>query len=301
MGASHKAVAVFLASLSIAAAADTGTIQKIRDTGTIVIGNREVSIPFSYLDENQKIVGYGNDICVRVAESLRKRLNLPNLKIAYQTVNSTNRFPLLANGTVDIECNSDGNMADRWNQVAFSNTYFLAGTRFVAKKSSNLPTVESLRGKTVVSTAGTNNLQLLYEFNKKYDLGMKVLVVTDHAEGFLMVQSGRADAFALDDVLLASLVANSKTPDEYSLSTDTFKVFYPYGPMIRRGDPEFKKIVDDTTAELYKSGEMHALYDKWFVKPIPPSGAVLKLPMSKELANALATPTDSYELSKYGL
>lgn len=282
-----------------AVAAESGTLKKIRDTGVITIGNRDVSIPFSYLDGNQRIVGYGNDICVHVAESLKKKLNMPNLKIAYQTVNSTNRFPLLANGTVDIECASDGNLAERWKQVSFSNTYFLSGTKFLAKKSSHLLTIESLKGKTVVSSAGTLNLQLLYEFNKKYDLGMKIIAANDHAEGFLMVQTGRADAFALDDVLLASMIANAKNPADYSLSTDTFGAAFPYAPMIRRDDAEFKKIVDDATADLYKSPQMQALYDRWFVKPIPPNSAVLNLPMSKALAKALANPTDSYDLSRY--
>lgn len=298
----HVQLASFLFGLCLVSAAhaeDGGTIRKLKETNTITLASREVSIPINYLGDNQQPVGYGIDICMHVVDHLKKKLNLPNLKVAYSPVNSTNRMPLLANGTTDIQCASDGNLEDRWKQISFSNSYFMSGTKYLAKKSSHLATIEDLKGKTVVSTAGTLNLKLLYDFNEKMKLGMKVLSSTDHAEGFLMVETGRADAFALDDVLLASLIATSKDPAAYSLSKADFGPPLPYGPMIRKDDPEFKKLVDEATAELYKSPKIKALYTKWFMSPIPPKGISMNLPMSDSLAKALARPTDSFDLSKY--
>jgi glutamate/aspartate transport system substrate-binding protein len=280
-------------------AEESGTIRKLKETNTITLASREVSIPINYLGENQQPVGYGIDICLHIVDHLKKKLNLPNLKVAYSPVNSTNRMPLLANGTTDIQCASDGNLEERWNQISFSNTYFMSGTKYLAKKSSKLNTIEDLKGKTVVSTAGTLNLKLLYEFNEKLKLGMKVLSSTDHAEGFLMVQTGRADAFALDDVLLASLIATSKDPAAYALSKSDFGPPLPYGPMIRKDDPEFKKLVDEATAELYTSPKIKAMYTKWFMSPIPPKGVSMNLPMSDSLTRTLARPMDSFDLSKY--
>jgi glutamate/aspartate transport system substrate-binding protein len=293
-----------LAALAIAVSApalaqDSGTIRKLRETHTITLASREVAIPINYLDGNQQPVGYGIDICLYVVDYLKKSLKLPNLKVAYSPVNSTNRMPLLANGTTDIQCASDGNLEERWKQISFSNTYFLSGMKYLAKKSAHLATIEDLKGKTVVSTAGTLNLKLLYDFNDKQKLGMKILSSTDHAEGFLMVETGRADAFALDDVLLASLIASSKDPAAYALSKADFGPPLPYGPMIRKDDPEFKKLVDAATAQLYASPQMKQLYDKWFTKPIPPKGVNMNLPMSDTLAKALARPTDAFDLAKY--
>jgi glutamate/aspartate transport system substrate-binding protein len=298
----HVQPGAFLFGLCLVCAShaqDGGTIRKLKETNTITLASREVSIPINYLGENQQPVGYGIDICLYVVDHLKKKLNLPNLKVAYSPVNSTNRMPLLANGTTDIQCASDGNLEERWKQISFSNSYFMSGTKYLAKKSSHLATIEDLKGKTVVSTAGTLNLKLLYDFNEKMKLGMKVLSSTDHAEGFLMVETGRADAFALDDVLLASLIATSKDPAAYALSKADFGPPLPYGPMIRKDDPEFKKLVDAATAELYTSPQIKALYNKWFTSPIPPKGVNMNLPMSDSLAKALARPTDSFDLSKY--
>lgn len=295
---------LLIAALAIAVSApalaqDSGTIRKLRETHTITLASREVAIPINYLDANQQPVGYGIDICLYVVDYLKKSLKLPDLKVAYSPVNSTNRMPLLANGTTDIQCASDGNLQERWKQVSFSNTYFLSGMKYLAKKSAHLATIEDLKGKTVVSTAGTLNLKLLYDFNDKHKLGMKILSSTDHAEGFLMVETGRADAFALDDVLLASLIASSKDPAAYALSKADFGPPLPYGPMIRKDDPEFKKLVDAATAQLYASPQMKQLYDKWFTRPIPPKGVNMNLPMSDTLAKALARPTDAFDLGKY--
>lgn len=280
-------------------AQDGGTIRKLKETNTITLASREVSIPINYLGENQQPVGFGIDICLHVVDHLKKKLNLPGLKVAYSPVNSTNRMPLLANGTTDIQCASDGNLEERWKQISFSNTYFMSGMKYLAKKSQNLSTLEDLKGKTVVSTAGTLNLKLLYEFNEKMKLGMKILSSTDHAEGFLMVETGRADAFALDDVLLASLIATSKEPAAYALSKADFGPPLPYGPMIRKDDPEFKKLVDEATAELFTSPKIKVLYAKWFTSPIPPKGVNLNLPMGEQLKKVVAKPTDSGDPNDY--
>lgn len=280
-------------------AQESGTIKKLKETNTITVASREVAIPMNFLDANQRPIGYGIDICLYVVDFLKTKLDLPNLKVDYTPVNSTNRMPLLANGTTDIQCAADGNLEDRWKQVSFSNSYFLSSLKYLSKKSSNLNTIEDLKGKTVVSTAGTLNLKLLYEYNEKMNLGMKILSSTDHAEAFLMVQTDRADAFALDDILLASFIAGSKDPSAYAMSEGEFGTPLPYGPMIRKDDPEFKKLVDEATAELYTSPQMKALYDKWFMQEIPPKGLNLNLPMSSALAKALAKPTDSHDMSKY--
>lgn len=300
----HKTIRIFaigalLIGSGIACAQPGGTLEKIKKTHAVTIGHRESSVPFSYYDRDQQVIGYANDICLHVVEAIRQRLSMPDIKIVYAPVTSSNRIPLLANGTIDLECGSTANLPDRWRQVAFSNTYFLTGTKFLAKKSSHLDTIASLKGSTVASTAGTENLKYLHQANQKLGLDLNIIAANDHAEGFLMVETGRAAAFVLDDVLLASLIASSKDPDGYMISEEEFAPAVPYGVMVRRNDPEFKKLVDDATAQLYRSPAMKALYDKWFTSPIPPRDINLRLPMSKALARALAAPTDTSDLAHY--
>lgn len=277
-----------------------GTLEKIRETKVVTIGHREASIPFSYYNDKQQVVGYANEICLRVVDAIKANLKMPDLKVAYGPVTSSNRIPLLANGTVDMECGSTANLPERWTQAAFSNTYFLTGTRYLAKKSSGAKTIADLKGATVASTAGTANLTYLQEANKKLNLGMRVIAANDHAEGFMMVETGRAKAFVLDDVLLASLIAASKEPAAYFVSDEEFAPALPYSIMVRKDDAAFKKVVDDATAQLYKSPEMKVLYDKWFTKPIPSNGINLNLPVSPAMLKAFASPTDTYDLTKYG-
>jgi len=301
----HKTIRIFafgtlLAGSSIACAQSGGTLEKIQKAQAITIGHRESSVPFSYYDRDQQVIGYANEICLHVVDAVRQHLSMPGIKVVYAPVTSSNRIPLLANGTIDLECGSTANLPDRWRQISFSNTYFLTGTKFLAKKSSHLDTIASLKGATVASTAGTENLKYLHQANQKLGLGLNIIAANDHAEGFLMVETGRAAAFVLDDVLLASLIASSKNPDEYMISDEEFAPALPYGIMVRRNDPAFKKLVDEATAQLYRSPAMAALYDKWFTLPIPPRGINLRLPMSKALAKALAAPTDTSDLAQYG-
>jgi glutamate/aspartate transport system substrate-binding protein len=292
-----------LALLAFAAmpvcAQDSPTLKKIKDTGVITIGHRDTSIPFSYYDDKQNVVGYAMDICMKVVDAIKADLKMPNLQVKLNPVTSATRIPLIANGTVDLECGSTTNNIERQKQVAFTNTYFLTANRFVSKKADNLKSLGDLKGKTVVSTAGTTNLKQITELNSEKGLGMNIPPgAKDHAEAFLMVETGRAAAFFMDDILLYSLVANSKSPADYVISSDALSV-EPYGAMMRRDDPGFKKVVDDATAKLYKSGEIQKLYQKWFLSPIPPKGVNLNVPMSDALKKALANPTDSGDPAAY--
>ncbi len=283
---------------SLAAQELTGTLKKIKDTGAITLGHRESSVPFSYYDDKQKVIGYAMDLCGRVVEAVKKELKLAKLEVKLNPVTSATRIPLMANGTVDLECGSTTNNLDRQKQVAFTITHFVTANRFVSKVSSKLKTVDDLKGKTVVSTSGTTNIKQITEINGQKNLGMNILTAKDHAEAFLMVETDRAAAFVMDDILLYSLVATSKSPKDYVISAAALSV-EPYGIMLRRDDPAFKKVVDAAMVATYKSGAINAIYDKWFLKPIPPKGVNLNLPMSPAFKKVVANPTDSGDPSKY--
>ena len=288
--------AAFVAAPALAQ--DSPTLKKIKDSGTITIGHRDSSMPFSYYDDQQKVVGYALDICMKVVDAIKAELKMPNLQIKLNPVTSATRIPLIANGTIDLECGSTTNNLDRQKQVGFTNTYFVTANRYVAKKSSNIKSIADLKGKTIVSTSGTTNLKWVTEENAAKNMGMSILTAKDHAEAFLMVETGRAAAFFMDDILLYSLVANSKAPADYAVGSEAYTV-EPYGAMMPKDDPGFRKVVDDATAKLYKSGEMAALYDKWFLKPIPPKGIALNVPMSAELKKTLANPTSNGDPAAY--
>ncbi len=257
----------------------TGTLKNIKETGAITLGFRDSSIPFSYLDDSQKPIGFAMDICYKIVDAVKKELKLDKLEVKLNPVTSSTRIPLLANGTVDLECGSTTNNAERQKQISFTNTHFLTASRFVSKKSSNINSIDDLKGKSVVSTSGTTNIKQLTEANAARNLGVNIIPAKDHAEAFLMVETDRAVAFVMDDILLASLVAGSKEPSAYVISTDAFSKPEPYGIMLRKDDPAFKKVVDSATAALYTSGEGLKLYDKWFMQKIPPKGLNLNAPI----------------------
>ena len=277
----------------------TGTLKKIKETGAITIGYRDSSIPFSYLDDNQKPIGFAIDICYRIVDAVKQELKLDKLAIEFNPVTSSTRIPLLANGTIDLECGSTTNNAERLKQVAFTNTHFLTATRFVSKKSSNIHSIDDLKGKTVVSSSGTTNIKQLTEANAARNLNINIVPAKEHAESFLMVETDRAAAVVLDDVLLASFVAGSKDPDAYVMSKDAFSKPEPYGIMLRKDDPAFKKVVDAATAALYTSAEGQKLYDKWFMQKIPPKGLNLNTPIAPELKTEFAHPSDSPDPDSY--
>jgi glutamate/aspartate transport system substrate-binding protein len=291
------AVAAFVAA-PVAAQELTGTLKKIKDNGTITIGHRDSSIPFSYYDDKQNVVGYAIDICMKIVDAVKAELKMPNLKVAMNPVTSATRIPLMANGTIDLECGSTTNNLDRQKQVGFTNTYFVTANRYVAKKASNIKTLADLKGKTVVSTSGTTNIKWLTEENGKQNLGMNILAAKDHAEAFLMVETDRATAFFMDDILLYSLVASSKAPADYTVGSEAYSV-EPYGAMIPKDDAAFRKVADSATATLYKSGQIMPIYDKWFLKPIPPKGITMNVPVSPQLKNALANPTSNGDAAAY--
>lgn len=272
--------------------ADSGVLRKIRDTGLIVLGHRVTSVPFSYLDARLRPVGYSMDLCQRVVDAVRQRLGLPDLEVKLVTVSSATRMPLVANGTVDLECGVTTNTAERQKTQAFSVTTFVAASRLLAKKENEIRTLDDLRGKPVASTIATTSFRYLNNVNESRRLDMKILAGQDDTDAFQMVQNDRALAFAMDDVLLRSLQANAANPGDYSISEEALTV-EPYGIGLPRDDPGFKQLVDGVLAELYRSGEIHAIYRKWFQSPIPPKGINLQLPMSEPLKRAIANPTDS--------
>ncbi len=282
-----------------AAHAQSGTLQKIKETGTITLGYRESSAPFSYLDDNQKPIGYAMDICNRVVDAVKKELNLPNLKVELTPVTSATRIPLMANGTVDLECGSTTNNVARQQQVSFTNTHFLTASIFVGKKSANLHKIDDLKGKTVASTAGSTNIGQLDKVNAERKLGITVVPVKDHAEGILMVETGRAAAFVMDDVIIAGLVASAKDPAIFALGDEAFSKPEPYGVMLRKDDPSFKALVDKTTATFFKT-EGPAVYAKWFTKPIPPKNVNMNLPLSPAMKKAMENPSDNPDPASYG-
>jgi glutamate/aspartate transport system substrate-binding protein len=277
----------------------TGTLKKIKETGVINIGYRDSSIPFSYLDDNQKPIGFAIDICLKIVEAVKKELKLDKLTTEFNPVTSSGRIPLLANGTIDLECGSTTNNPDRLKQVAFTNTHFLTATRFISKKSSKLNSIDDLKGKSVASTSGTTNIKQLTEANAARNLGINIIPAKEHAESFLLVETDRAVAAVLDDILLASFAAGSKDPEAYVISTDAFSKPEPYGIMLRKDDPAFKKVADEATAALYQSAEGQKLYEKWFMQKIPPKGLNLKVPIGAELKKAFAKPSDSPDPDSY--
>jgi len=297
-----KRLSLFLAAAALAitlpATAQEGTLKKIKDSGSITIGHRDASIPFSYYDDKQQPVGYAMDLCLRIADAVKTALKMPKLEIKYQLVTSANRIPLMANGTIDLECGSTTNNIARQEQVWFTTTHFVTANRWVAKKSANIKSLADLKGKTIVSTAGTTNIKQITEINGQQNLGMNIISANGHPEAFQMVETGRAVAFVMDDILLYSLAAQSRSPNDYAISADALSV-EPYGIMVRKDDKPFKQVVDAAMNGVYKSGQINAIYEKWFQKPIPPRGLNLNIPMSDSFKKVVAKPTDSGDPAAY--
>jgi glutamate/aspartate transport system substrate-binding protein len=286
------------ASIALPAAAQEGTLKKIKDSGSITIGHRDASLPLSYYDDKQKPIGFAMDLCHRIVDALKAELKMPKIEVKYQLVTSANRIPLMANGTIDLECGSTTNNLERQQQVWFTMTHFVTANKFVAKRSAKLQKLTDLKGKTVVSTAGTTNIKQLTALNTEKNLGINIVSANGHPEAFQMVESGRAAAFVMDDILLFGLVANSKNPKQFAISQEALSV-EPYGIMLRKDDVEFKKVVDAAMTKLYKSGEAAKIYTKWFQKPIPPRNINLNVPMSAQLKKVFANPTSSGDPNDY--
>ena len=269
----------------------TGTLKKIKDSGSITLGHRESSIPFSYYDDKQQVIGYSQEIALKVVDALKRELQLPGLKVRLNPVTSQNRIPLIQNGTVDLECGSTTNNAERQKQVAFSDSIFVVGTRLLTRKDSGIEDFPDLAGKTVVTTAGTTSERLIRKLNEDKNMKMQIVSAKDHGESFLMLETGRAVAFMMDDALLYGELAKAKRPGDW-IVVGTPQSLEAYGCVMRKDDPEFKQLVDATIAGLQKSGEAKALYTKWFETPIPPKGLNLNFPLSAEMQKLYANPND---------
>lgn len=270
-----------------------GTLDKIKESGTIVVGHRDSSIPFSYIaDDPNQPIGYAHDLEMKVVDAVKEKLNMPDLKIRYNLITSQTRIPLVQNGTVDFECGSTTNNEERQKQVAFSNGFFEIGTRLLTKKDSGITGFDDLKGKTLVTTAGTTSERYIREYNDDKKMNINIISAKDHGEAFLMLENGRADAFMMDDVLLAGEKAKAKNPDDWVIVGEP-QSFEIYGCMMRKDDPEFKAVVDEALANVFKSGEINSIYDKWFMNPIPPKNVNLKFEMSDNLKALIANPHDS--------
>ena len=287
---SASMAAVLLAAVTTGAQA-ADTLAKIAETGKITLAYRESSVPFSYLAGGDKPVGFSVELSNAVADAVKKKLNKPNLEVALMPVTSQNRIPLISNGTVDLECGSTTNNTARAKDVAFAVNHFYTGTRLLVKKSSKIKNYADLAKKTVASTTGTTNALVMRKYNTEKNLDMDIVLGKDHADAFLLVESDRAVAFAMDDILLFGLMANAKNPADFEVVGDALQV-EPYACMLAKDDPAFKKLVDDTFIGLMKSGEFEKMYAKWFLQPIPPKGMPLNLPMSPQLRDNIKTPSD---------
>ena len=280
-----------LAAIGLTQSVNAGTLEKIQESGSITMGIRESSKPLSYLDGDQKPVGYHIDVCNGIVEAVKTKLKLKTIKVVHQAVTSQNRIPLVTNGTVDIECGSTTNNAARQNQVAFAPTTFVSNVRMAVKKASGIKGLSQLNGKPVATTTGTTSVQLMRGHEKGQGIDFKEVYGKDHADSFLMLETDRAVAFVMDDNLLAGLIVGSKAPADYEIVGEVLNI-EPIAIMLRKDDPQFQGLVNAAVRDMAKSGEIDKLYKKWFMSAIPPKGENLNFPMSEKLKEALKAPND---------
>lgn len=267
------------------------TLQKIASSGRVTLGYRESSVPFSYLAGPRQPIGFGVDIYTHLIPALKRATGRSDLEINWQALTSQNRIPLIANGTVDLECGSTSNTAARAKTVAFAINYFYTGPKLLVKQTSGVKDFEDLAGKTVAVTTGTTTMKLLRKMDLERSMNMQLLPGKDHVDSFLLVDAGRAVAFAMDDILLYGQILNAKQPAQWQV-VGTPPQVEPYACMLRKDDAAFKRVVDSVIADLMRSGEFERLYAKWFLSPIPPRGRSLNLPMSEALRNNLRKLSD---------
>lgn len=269
----------------------TGTLKKIKDDGVIVVGVRDASIPFSYYDEKQEPIGYSMDLTNLIIDRIRKEVGAPDLKVRKIPITSQNRISLLQNGTIDFECTTTTNNAERAKQVDFTNNFFEVGTRLLVKSGSPIADFTDLKGQTVVVGAGTTSDRILRTLNTEKKLEMNIISAKDHSESFLTLSTGRAKAMMMDDALLAGERAKTKNPAEWTI-TGTPQSFEAYGCMVRKDDAQLKALLDDVIAKAETSGEMAKIYNKWFMSPIPPKGLNLDFPMTQSMKKLFSHPSD---------
>ena len=288
------AAAVLVASTFSAVPAmaqDSATLKKIKDSGSITLGHRESSIPFSYYDDKQQVIGYSHELMLKVVDSIKAELKLAKLDTKLMPVTSANRITLVQNGTVDIECGSTTNNTERQKQVAFSTSIFVIGTKLMAKKDAGIKDYADLAGKNVVTTAGTTSERLIRKMNEEKAMKMNIISAKDHGESFLTLETGRAVAFMMDDALLYGEMAKAKKPGDW-IVTGTAQSKEAYGCMLRKDDPGFKKVVDAALTKAMTSGDAEKIYNKWFMNPIPPKGLNLNMPLSDEMKGLYQAPND---------
>ncbi|WP_038180200.1 amino acid ABC transporter substrate-binding protein [Xenorhabdus bovienii] len=269
----------------------TGTLKKIKDNGIIVVGHRESSVPFSYYDNQQNVVGYAQDYSNLIVDAVKKKLDMPNLQVKLIPITSQNRIPLLQNGTYDFECGSTTNNLERQKQAAFSNTIFVVGTRLLTNKDSGIKGFDDLAGKHIVVTSGTTSEILLNKLNDEKQMQMRIISAKDHGDSFRTLESGRAVAFMMDDALLAGERAKAKKPDQWIIVGKP-QSEEAYGCMLRKDDPQFKKLIDGTIVKVQTSGEAEKLFDLWFKQPIPPKKLNMNFSMSDEMKTLFKSPND---------
>jgi glutamate/aspartate transport system substrate-binding protein len=288
-------VAVLVAATSASPGAfaqdTTSTLAKIQQSGVIAIGHRETSVPFSYVDTNNQVIGFSQDLCNKIIDAVKAKTKRPDLKVRFIPVTSQNRIPLVQNGTVDLECGVTTNLAARQSQVSFGDTFFVATTRLLTRKDSGIKDFPDLAGKTVVTNQGTTSERILRKMNEDKKMNMQIISAKDYGEGRLTLESGRAVAYMMDDVLLAGTRTLTAKPSDWII-TGTPQSSEAYGFMMRRDDPEFRKLVDDTLEQTMKGPEIHTMYDRWFIKPVPPKNISFDFPMSDSLKQLYAQPND---------
>jgi len=282
-------------SISLAPRAESqdleGTLKKVRESGAITIGHRDSSIPLSYLDDKLQPVGFSIELCKHVVEAVKAKLGLASLNVKYNPVTSATRIPLVANGTVDIECGSTANMSSRQKQVGFSYTFFVPQFKWIARANRDIKSADDLRGKTVAVTAGTNTALFVNKMNNEEKLGMTIMQGKDHAESFLLVETGRAGAWMEDDIPISGFRANANNPADFMLLDKAYPSD-PYALMLRKDDRQFKTLGDATLGDLMRSGQFEKLYTRWFELPIPPRDINIQLPMSDALKRTVKEPND---------
>lgn len=286
------ALSILLAAAAGHAEAPVSTLNKIAETGVVRIGYSAEDFPFSYRQPDGTVAGYSTELCLDVIDTIKNKLKLATVKVEYVERTPRNRVTMLRNGDLDIECVASTNNAERRKSVGFSYPHFVTGTQFVSLKKSNLKTIADLAGHTVVATSGTTNIGQLNTINRERELHISVMPVETHKDAFRLVTEGRAAAFVMDGILLAAMVAKSEHPENYVLSSEALGWPEPYGLMVRREDTKFKDAVNAALVEIYASGRIEILYEKWFNAPVPPGGINMRLPMSAELRAAFAKPSD---------
>ena len=284
---------IFAAAIAAPAHAQApgGTLAKIKETGEIRLGHRDVSVPFSYLDDQQKPVGFAMDLCAHIVDAVKSELKLASIQTKLQPIQLSTQIPLIQNGTIDIVCGPATNTLERQKVVAFSNTIFVSSIRAVVRKDGPIRRFEDLNDKPVSLTSSSTSIGLLATRAQEKGFQTKNVLSADHAASFLALTTGRSEAFVMDDILLASLIANSTNPESWRIIDDSLRT-EPYGLIIRKDDPEFKSLVDKTLVAMMKNNQFADLYAKWFMRPIPPKNVNLNFPMTAPLKDAIANPND---------